>query len=89
MSIVKYRPTLTADEISDIISALESHNPASSALATLKVYAFKQSLGLVKPATVSNKVVETEEQKQERIKKELADAAAFFAKTSAISSDSL
>lgn len=89
MSIVKYRPTLTADEIADIISALESHNPASSALATLKVYAFKQSLGLVKPATVSNKIVETEEQKQQRIKDEVAAASQFFAKTAAISSENL
>lgn len=77
MSIVKYRPTLTADEIKDIISALEANNPASTALATLKVYAYKQSLGLVKPATIA-KDVETPEQKQAKIQAELDAASEYF-----------
>ncbi len=88
MSIVKYRPTLTSNEIQDIINALESHNPASSALATLKVYAYKQSLGLVKPATIA-KEQETEEQRQAKIQKELEDSTNFFKAQARVNSSQL
>lgn len=81
---IKYRPTLTSEEISDIIAALEIHNPISSALGTLKIFAYKQSLGMVKPASqrasTSAKIVETPEQKAEREAREIKEIADSFAK---------
>lgn len=45
----KYRPSLSADEIADCIAALEQTNTLSSALASLRLFQMKQSLGRVVP----------------------------------------
>lgn len=49
----KYRPSLSAQEISDCIYALELSLPTSAALPTLRIFQMKQSLGMVVPTNSS------------------------------------
>jgi hypothetical protein len=63
MATAKYRPTLTMDEITCIIEALEEKesrwNPpslevyANSALRNLKMFKFKSEMGVNQPASIS------------------------------------
>lgn len=61
----KYRPSLSAQEISDCIYALELSLPTSAALPTLRIFQMKQSLGMVVPtnsSTATNQATHIKEQ---------------------------
>lgn len=52
----KYRPSLSASELEDCVSALLSSNPNSSALSTLQIFCMKLKLGKVVPTNAARHV---------------------------------
>lgn len=53
MKPLKYRPSLSAQEITDCVEALEIYNIHSTALKVLRVFLFKQSQDMVTPTNIS------------------------------------